>query len=155
MEIKHCLLLLVASMLPLCGMRLDVRDFGAKGDGVADDFAAIQQALNKAEEYRNADKMIYANNLGKISSWGVWDGGNPEVFLPKGTYRISRPLVGQKNVTLCGEEGSIIEGADSQMLLLYLPYIEKYLLRTAYGKRGDHHIASLRKRFSDYLRESS
>ena len=95
-------MMLAASMLPLSGMRLDVRDFGAKGDGVTDDFAAIQQALNKAEEYRNADKMIYANNLGTISSWGVWDGGNPEVFLPKGTYRISRPLVGLKNVTLCG-----------------------------------------------------
>ena len=86
-------MLLAASMLPLCGMRLDVRDFGAKGDGVADDFAAIQHALNKAEEYRKADTMIYANNLGKIPGWGVWEGGNQEVFLPKGMYRISRILI--------------------------------------------------------------
>ena len=140
MKIKHCLLLLTASVLPLSGMRLDVRDFGAKGDGVADDFAAIQQALNKAEEYRNADKMIYANNLGKISSWGVWDGGNPEVFLPKGTYRISRPLGGRKNVTLCGEEGSVIEGADSQMLLLYLHSAFRCTVRNLTFRKGGSHI---------------
>ena len=140
MKIKHCLLLLAASVLPLSGMRLDVRDFGAKGDGVADDFAAIQQALNKAEEYRNADKMIYANNLGKISGWGVWDGGNPEVFLPKGTYRISRPLVGRKNVTLCGEDGSVIEGADSQMLLLYLHSAFRCTVRNLTFRKGGSHI---------------
>ena len=140
MKTQICVMLLAASMLPLCGMRLDVRDFGAKGDGVADDFAAIQWALNKAEEYRNADKMIYANNLGKISSWGVWDGGNPEVFLPKGTYRISRPLVGQKNVTLCGEDGSVIEGADSQMLLLYLHSAFRCTVRNLTFRKGGSHI---------------
>ena len=36
MKAKLCWLLLVDGVLPLCGMRLDVRDFGAKGDGVAD-----------------------------------------------------------------------------------------------------------------------
>ena len=37
MTIKFCVMLLAASVLPLSGMRLDVRDFGAKGDGVADE----------------------------------------------------------------------------------------------------------------------
>ncbi len=31
-------------------------------------------AIGKLEEYRKADTIIYANNLGKISSWGVWNG---------------------------------------------------------------------------------
>ncbi len=37
MKAKFCWMLLVAGVLPLSGMRLDVRDFGAKGDGVADE----------------------------------------------------------------------------------------------------------------------
>ena len=37
MKAKFCWMLLAASVLPLSGMRLNVRDFGAKGDGVADE----------------------------------------------------------------------------------------------------------------------
>ena len=37
MNMKFCVMLLATSVLPLSGMRLDVRDFGAKGDGVADE----------------------------------------------------------------------------------------------------------------------
>jgi len=37
MKVKFCWMLLAAGVLPLSGMRLDVRDFGAKGDGVADE----------------------------------------------------------------------------------------------------------------------
>lgn len=46
--------------------RFDVRDFGAKGDGLADDTDAIQRAIDAA-------------------------GGPPD--LPPGTYLITRPLV--------------------------------------------------------------
>ena len=37
MKAKCCWMLLAASVLPLSGMRLDVRDFGAKGDGMSDE----------------------------------------------------------------------------------------------------------------------
>ena len=37
MKVKFCWMLLAAGVLPLSGMRLYVRDFGAKVDGVADE----------------------------------------------------------------------------------------------------------------------
>ena len=37
MKVKFCWMLLAAGVLPLSGMRLDVRDFGAKGDGMSDE----------------------------------------------------------------------------------------------------------------------
>ncbi len=67
---------------------LSVRDFGAKGDGVTDDTAAIQAGLN----YFGAPN----NRSGKI-------------LVPQGTYRITAPLFYQGNpgtgLTLECEEG--------------------------------------------------
>jgi hypothetical protein len=60
---------------------VSVKDFGAIGDGVADDTAAIQAAINAV---------------------GVSGGG--VVFLPRGDYRTTSALnVSQNFVTLCGE----------------------------------------------------
>ena len=56
----------------------DVRAFGAKGDGTADDTAAIQAALNFAE------------------------GTHGIVFFPHGTYKITSPLTVAPNVHLEG-----------------------------------------------------
>lgn len=58
---------------------LDPKDFGAKGDGVADDSPAIQQALDRA---------------------GAGRGG--VVQLAAASYRIERPLVVPEGVTLAG-----------------------------------------------------
>ena len=55
--------------LPFAGPKYDVRrDFGAKGDGQADDTAALQAAIAAAN-----------------AAPGV-------VLLPAGTYRLARPL---------------------------------------------------------------
>lgn len=58
---------------------LNVREFGAKGDGIADDTAAIQKALDAAE------KM-----------------GGTVVFLPTGNYLVKTHLIVPSNVTLEG-----------------------------------------------------
>ena len=62
--------------------RLNVRDFGAIGDGVADDTAAIQAAID-------------------VCAARVPQGG--EVFLPAGRYKIIAKLVMHSGVYLVGE----------------------------------------------------
>src|SRR5262249_29143957 len=52
----------------------NVKDFGAVGDGVADDTAAVQAAINAASAWG-------LNNYGAM--WGC------DVFLPPGVYKIS------------------------------------------------------------------
>lgn len=69
-------ILLVCIVTSLAGIKpINVADFGAKGDGVTDDTAAIQAAFAKA--------VIYG-----------WHGG-PEVFFPYGTYLVTDELNAQ------------------------------------------------------------
>lgn len=63
---------------------VSVKDFGAVGDNVADDTLAIQAALN------------YVNGLG---------GGM--VYVPRGTYRTSAPLLLYAQTALIGEGGRV------------------------------------------------
>jgi len=65
---------------------LNVRDFGAKGDGITDDSDAIQRALLQAG----------TPDYSKFFYW-AWTAA-PEVFFPEGTYLISRTLL----VPICG-----------------------------------------------------
>lgn len=68
--------------------RMNVRDFGARGDGKHDDSEAIQQAIDAAKKP-----------------------GNPsEVFIPTGTYRITKTLVIEKI------KGLIVRGQGSSAL---------------------------------------
>ena len=62
---------------------LNVLDFGAKGDGVTDDTAALQKALSQS--------------------------GAAPVFLPFGTYLISSTVTLQPGGALVGELGSILQ----------------------------------------------
>jgi Pectate lyase superfamily protein len=72
----------------------NVMDFGAKGDGVADDSDAIQKAINTAQSYSN----------GKVRNGGV-------IFLPTGTYCISKTLLITGAVKLFGQGQATIDGA--------------------------------------------
>ena len=58
---------------------VSVKDFGAVGDGVADDTAAIQAAINT----------------------------NKEVFVPKGTYNLSASLTMTLNQQIRGESQTL------------------------------------------------
>jgi len=59
---------------------LNVKDFGARGDGVSDDGGSIQKAINTAE----------SNGLGKI-------------YIPSGTYFIDRTIVLGNNTEVYGD----------------------------------------------------
>lgn len=70
----------------IMGAPINVKDFGAVGNGSADDFGAIQNALS------------YANSIG---------GG--QVYIPEGTYKIGSTLSFQGNNTkLCGSSRGLL-----------------------------------------------
>lgn len=82
---------------------VNVKDFGAKGDGVADDTEAIQAALNAASVFRGdilENVMNYVQNC---------------VFFPAGTYIISDTLFVGEGTTVFGasQSSSIIKATHS------------------------------------------
>ena len=72
--------------------RLDVRDYGAVGDGTTDDTAAIQAALDAADS-------LASNSGGTGGARGV------TVWFPRGTYRITAALdpITKDNIYLAAE----------------------------------------------------
>ena len=64
---------------------VSVKDFGAKGDGVADDTAAVQNAL----------KAVCGEIAGPSGALGI--------YLPAGTYNISSPLVTGCGMFIAGD----------------------------------------------------
>ncbi|MBP5641387.1 MAG: hypothetical protein J6X55_18060, partial [Victivallales bacterium] len=85
------LLLLLFLMAHFSLFALNVKDFGAVGDGVHDDTDAIQHALDLAE----AEESKFLAGHSELPPWGGHGGHGSSglVFVPKGTYRLSRPLV--------------------------------------------------------------
>lgn len=78
---------------------INVKDYGAKGDGTTDDTAAIQEAI---------DSMTYADNPTSIPQMGI-------LFFPKGKYIISSSLniKGSIIVTGSGRDTTIISISSS------------------------------------------
>ena len=111
---KHLLdlLALVIVFSAWSAFAVNVRDFGAVGDGVADDTAALQAALNQCA----TEQTFCLAGHSWLPAWGGHGGhgGGDEVFLPAGTYRITRPLVyPERRVTLRGESGATIVAEQS------------------------------------------
>jgi len=76
--------------ISVAGEIINVKEFGAKGDGVTDDTAAIQKAFDAASK-----KGIG----GRWGEHGAYYGSTPEVVFPVGTYLISDAIsVGVKVV---------------------------------------------------------
>lgn len=74
---------------------VSVKDFGAVGDGVTDDTAAIQDAINSL-----------------TASGGT-------VFFPKGTYKTDGGITLVSNLTLQGEAGAVLKPSASVPLWAY------------------------------------
>lgn len=78
--------------------RFNVRDFGAKGNGTADDCAAINSALAKA---KSIDQPV-------------------EIIVPRGTYIISDHLYIYSNTKLTLENGAVIKSTSSEDMIAML-----------------------------------
>src|SRR5262245_30786456 len=80
---------------------INVKDFGAKGDGVTDDTAAIQAAIN------------YAYTLGPREP-----AKGAEVFIPRGTYLLNSPplVLDGKVVNQKGSMGLVGAGRHATVL---------------------------------------
>ncbi|MEU4563426.1 glycosyl hydrolase family 28-related protein [Actinoplanes sp. NPDC023936] len=81
----------------------NIRDFGATGDGLADDTAAIEAALAAAARLSTV-----------IFGQGIWYGGGV-VYVPSGSYRVTRSLILPRHTRLVGES------MRTAALFFYLP----------------------------------
>jgi hypothetical protein len=90
---------------------INVKEFGAKGDGIADDTAAIEKASRAAIRYAMGirSKAGYRFNITCIG-----EGPQKEIIFPAGTYRITRPILFLRYTTLKGEGKVIIHQENSE-----------------------------------------
>ena len=96
--------LLVPLAAAVCGSSLNVRDFGAKGDGRHDDAPAFRKAFKEAFVRRTN------NNTAESTR---------EIFIPSGRYRLGSTLVFRNNLVLRGEKGTVLWQEDPQKDLIY------------------------------------
>ena len=119
-KIRLVLLASVAAVAAMaCGaaaLPLNVRDFGAKGDGVADDTAAIRAALVRASKENEARRIRVGYRC--VDGGGVGDGPIREVFFPKGVYRVSETLPVWRDAVLRGD-GATVRMAERDRDVLY------------------------------------
>jgi len=86
---------------------LNVKWFGAKGDGVTDDSAAIQRAVDSAQN---------ANQFSGAAGTGVYT--MQDVFLPKGVYKINTCIDKPSYIGLIGESQCSLKGNNASTDIL-------------------------------------
>ena len=105
---------LIASSLlaPSAQAALNVKDYGAKGDGVTDDTVAIRAAFKAAYDYKQQNvKSNYNPIFGYVSTL-------PEVYFPSGHYIISDTIdISGPNIR--GEGDAAIEQKDPEKDIFY------------------------------------
>lgn len=119
--VKHCLAaaiaLIAAWALNAAEPFLNVRDFGAKGDGVADDTAAIRAALSRAAKENAARRVRVGHRC--VENGGVGDGPIREVYFPQGVYRVSETLLVRRDAVLRGDRATILMNAADRDILYF------------------------------------
>lgn len=79
---------------------LNVKDFGAKGDGITDDTGAIQAAIDACRFPATSRLLTRRNSPDEGFAWGG------TVFLPPCEYRTTAPLVLHRSMAMLGAEGT-------------------------------------------------
>ncbi len=111
---KRCILLLFFAAA--FGLEaVNVRDFGAKGDGQTDDTAAIQKAVSFLAKQIKLDRFRLEDG---------WNGGSSEthvdeLYFPAGTYKVSRTIVADGSAAWRGEKNTRIVMTDPNQDILY------------------------------------
>ena len=92
---------------PASATSINVKNYGAKGDGIADDTKAIQAAANAGYDLvqKWPVRVRHWNSLAK----GISDNPHPEIVFPSGTYKISSTIVFQRSTSLRGLGTAVIE----------------------------------------------
>ena len=91
---------------------LNVRDFGAVGDGVHDDTAAIDRAIKAAQKH-DAERASPRGTMGEN------DGPHQTVVFPKGVYRMTGTVFTGRDAHLRGLPGATISMARTDTDILY------------------------------------
>ena len=102
----------IRSVLDRLGDTLSVKDFGAKGDGVADDTAAIQKAINYAQTLADSRQL---------PGVGLFNTAFPNIVFPKGYYKITSTLSleGNRTFSIGSEDKAVIFGEGDTAIDLF------------------------------------
>lgn len=118
---------------------INVRQFGAKGDGVTDDSAAFTAAGN--ELWRRAKPMARPwGHLNRKKASGSIEGPRPRIVVPKGTYLLKETACFHSDIVLVGEEGTELIGPDPTKDILYLHGCYRVRLENLTIRGGRHSV---------------
>jgi len=97
------------------GMGLNVKDFGAKGDGVTDDTEALQKLFSS----------VYNTYM---TMFVKYESSYPEIVFPEGTYLISKTLVLSNWVNVRGIGNVVIKQTNPDKDIIYIHWAFRNLI---------------------------
>jgi len=119
------------------GAELNVRDFGAKGDGVTDDTAAFN-AAGAAMLKASWSAATRWGNRNRETPSGSVEGPRPRLFVPKGRYLIGGTIVMYRDVYVRGEDGAELVGASATNDVFYIASAYRVRVENLSFRGGRH-----------------